>query len=236
MSLRHLLVLALAVTTSSAAAVEEGFTELFNGKDLTGWEGDKELWSVADGAIVGQTTADRKAKHNTFLFWRGGVVADFELRFTARLAPGNNSGLQYRSKEFPDFVARGYQCDINAGPDNMCKLYEEGFRGRIAMPGEKVTMSADPAQNDSKVPGKKITGMTIDAEALKKIERKADWNEFRIVAQGNHLQHYLNGALIVDLTDEDEKKRAASGILALQIHAGGAMKIEFKDLRLKTLN
>lgn len=236
MSIRTLLVLALVATTSFALAAEDGFTALFNGKDLTGWEGDKTLWSVVDGVIVGETTNDKKAKHNTFLIWRGGTVSDFEFRCMARLGPSNNSGVQYRSREFPDFVCKGYQCDINSGPDNMAKLYDEGGRGRIAMPGEKVSMSADPAVGDSKVPGKKITGTTADAETLKKLEKKGDWNEIVVIAHGNHLQHFVNGTLVIDLIDEDAKKGANTGVLGLQIHAGAAMKIEFKDLRLKLLN
>lgn len=238
MTAHPLLVLAVVCTalacTAPTAAAEDGFTPLFNGKDLSGWEGDKALWSVADGAIVGQTTADKPIKHNTFLIWRGGTVGDFEFRCLARLT-GNNSGVQYRSREFPDFVCKGYQCDINSGPDNMAKLYDEGGRGRIAMPGEKVEMSADPAAGDGKVPGKKVVGTTADAETLKKLEKKGDWNEIVVIAKGNHLQHLVNGTLVIDLTDGDSVKGAASGVLGLQIHAGAPMKIEFKDLRLKVL-
>src|SRR5215510_5580130 len=98
--------LALAGTTHG-----EDFVDLFNGKDLTGWQGDPDLWSVKDGAIVGQTSAENPLKKNSFLMWRGRKPGDFELRVTWKIAVGN-AGVQYRSKDEGEHVASGYQADI----------------------------------------------------------------------------------------------------------------------------
>src|SRR4030095_12214866 len=88
------------VTLSSFLHAED--KQLFNGKDLSGWEGNPKLWSVQDGAITGRTgeDADTKLKHNTFLVWKAGTVSDFELTFKYRIEKGN-SGVQYRSQEMP---------------------------------------------------------------------------------------------------------------------------------------
>src|SRR5207302_511513 len=106
----------------NAADPEPGFKSLFNGKDLSGWEGLPQFWSVEDGAITGRTTKENPAKGNTFLIWKGGDVDDFELRLSYKLVPGGshgfaNSGVQYRSKiaDPSYFVAGGYQGDMEAG-------------------------------------------------------------------------------------------------------------------------
>lgn len=204
----------------------EGFRLIFDGKSLDGWDGNPKLWSVKDGAIVGETTKENPAKGNTFLIWKGGTVGDFELRFQFRLSGSNNSGVQYRSRDLGNWVVGGYQYDINPGPEHMGKLYEEkGKRGRMAMGGEKVIWKDR----------KELVGPTVDKETLTKAEKKGDWNEGAVIARGNHILHLLNGVTVVDFTDEDEKNRALTGIVALQIHAGAPMKIEFRNLRLKDL-
>src|SRR4051812_25085812 len=89
--------------SARAAETEPGFKPLFNGKDLSGWEGLSQFWSVQEGAITGRTTKDNPAKGNTFLIWKGGDVSDFELRLSYKLSADGgrgfaNSGVQYRSK------------------------------------------------------------------------------------------------------------------------------------------
>ncbi len=210
----------------SAKEKADGFKLIFDGKSLDGWDGNPKLWSVKDGAIVGETTKENPAKGNTFLVWKGGTVADFDLRFQFRLTGGNNSGVQYRSKDNGNWVVGGYQYDINTGPEHMGKLYDErGKRGRMAMGGEKVTWKDK----------KELAGPTVDKDALAKAEKKGDWNEGAIVGKGSHILHLVNGVVVVDFTDEDEKNRLMAGIVALQIHAGAPMKIEFKTVRVKDL-
>jgi len=214
---------------------EKGFLRIFNGKDLAAWEGNPKFWSVKDGAITGQTTADRPTKKNTFLIWTNGTLADFELRCSFKLVPGDsqgwaNSGIQYRSKVLDpaNWVVGGYQADMEAGPTYTGILYEEGMtRAVMAARGEKVIWDKD---------GKKqVVGSVGDAAEIGAAIKKGDWNEYVIIAKGNHLQQFINGKQTVDVVDEDEAKRALSGVLALQLHAGSPMTAQFKNIRLKKL-
>ena len=211
------------------AADDPASVPIFNGTSLDGWEGKPEFWSVKDGVIVGQTTAENPTKGNTFLIWRGGLVDDFELTLQYRLT-GGNSGVQYRSREFTEagpFVVGGYQGDFESGPTYSGILYEERGRGILAKRGERIMIAAD----GKKTPGEPI-GKTED---LQKLIKPGEWNELRIVAKGPKLQHFINGQLMSETVDEQEGKRASQGILALQLHAGPPMKAEFKDIRLKRL-
>jgi hypothetical protein len=225
---------ALIAQTALVLSAEEGFVEIFNGKDLTGWEGNPKLWLVKDGAITGQTTAENPAKGNTFLIWTNGTVGDFELRCSFKLTPGDskgfaNSGVQYRSKVAnpANWVVHGYQADMEAGPTYTGILYEEGGRGILAQRGEKVVIGPD---------GKKqVTGSVGDAAEIGAAMKKGDWNDYVIIVKGNHLQQFINGKQTIDVVDEEEAKRAMSGILALQLHAGPPMMAQFKDIRLKKL-
>ncbi len=211
----------------ASEAGEEGFVSLFNGKDLTGWDGDPRLWSVEDGVIVGRTTPETKITHNTFLFWRQGEVDDFELRLSIMIV-GGNSGIQYRSKDFGDWISGGYQGDFEAGDNYSGILYEEKGRGILALRGEKVLMSAEGE--------KKVVETFADAKDIEKNIKKEDWNEYTIIARGNHLIHKINGVTTMEFTDEQVDKRSMSGILAFQLHVGNPMTIRIKDVRLKRMN
>ena len=223
--------LLVAPIVALAAADEDGFKPIFNGKDLSGWDGDPQLWSVKNGVITGQTTAEKPAKHNTFLIWRNGLVDDFELRFSYRIVPGDdkgfgNSGVQYRSKDFGDWIAGGYQADMEAGDTYSGILYEERMtRGIMAERGQQVVWGAD---------GKKqVTGSVGDSKAIQASIKKGDWNDYTITVHGYHFVHSINGHVTVDVTDNDPAKRVRQGILALQLHAGPPMMVQFRDIRLK---
>jgi hypothetical protein len=203
---------------------------IFNGKDLTDWDGDPKFWSVKDGAITGLTTAENPTKGNTFLVWRGGTTKDFELTMMFKL-DNHNSGVQYRSKTVDNdagkWVMRGYQADMDEKNTYTGGLYEEKGRGIVAKPGQKVTIGEN---------GKpKVTGTLAEPkDVLAKIKNK-DWNELVIIAQGNHLVQKLNGLQTIDVTDDDPKGRAMEGLLGLQVHAGPPMKVQFKEIMLKVL-
>lgn len=210
---------------------------LFNGKDLTGWSGDERLWSVKDGAIHGETTPENKANRNTFLIWQGGKVKDFELTLTFRASASNNSGIQYRSRHITEgkpanpWVVRGYQHEIRNEEDlpNVSGfIYDEGGkRGRICLVGEKAEWTQD---------GKKVLDKLIDAAEYKKLFTVDEWNDVRIVAKGNHIQHFMNGELVLDFTDKHPELALSEGVLALQLHAGKPMWVEFKDIKLKKID
>jgi len=231
-----MLALLASFTTALHAADEAGFKSLFNGKDLTGWEGNPKLWSVQDGCITGKTGAegDTKIKHNTFLIWKGGEVADFELRLQYKIV-GGNSGIQYRSKllqqgEFGPIVG-GYQGDFEAGKTYSGILYEERARGILAKRGEKVVVKP----GEGKKPSIEVTGSLGKTEDIQAKIKSEDWNDYVIIAKGNHLQHFINGMQTIDVTDEDSANSAKSGILALQIHQGPPMTVQFKKIRIKNL-
>jgi len=218
--------LALLALASTAVAEDKN---LFNGKDLTGWKG-LDFWSVEDGCITGRTTKEKPTKGNTFLVWQGGEVGDFEFTFKYKIV-GGNSGVQYRSKLVDEkaFVVSGYQADFEAGKTYSGILYEEKGRGILAQRGQKTVIKDGEKPAKAKVEVTGEVGKSAEIQAKIKAE---DWNEYRIVAQGGHLQHFINGVQTVDVTDQTAVG-AKKGILALQLHAGPAMVVQFKDLVLK---
>ncbi len=227
------LALLVVKAASFGAETEEGFKSLFNGKDLGGWAGDAGIWSVKDGAITGVTKAEPKLTHNTFLVYTNGDVADFELRLSYRIVNGN-SGIQYRSRLIRQGpfgpVVGGYQADFEAGKQYSGILYEEQGRGILAQRGQKTVIRADGDK-----PKVEVTGNVGDSEAIQAAIKHEDWNDYVVIANGNHLQHFINGRLTVDVTDEMAAKAAKSGVLALQVHVGPPMTVQFNNIRLKTL-
>ncbi|MBA4018419.1 MAG: heme-binding protein [Pirellula sp.] len=225
---RFALSLALALFSLIVAAqtlhAEDGFRPLFNGKDLTGWEGNPELWSVEEGAITGKTNGPEHLAYNQFLIWRGGTLKNFELRVTARVT-GNNTGLQYRSKELTDvgpWSIGGYQCDIHPAAPNNAMLYDERGRGIVAQNGQ--TVVADPQ------------GVRYLTAERKPVEADtAAWNEYTVIAQGSHLTHKLNGQVTAEIFDFDAKEQDLAGLLAIQVHRGPAMRVQVKEVLLKDL-
>lgn len=221
-----------------AQEVEPGFKALFNGKDLTGWSGRTNHWSVEQGAITGTTTTNNPAKGNNFLIAQDGdknlIVEDFELRFAYRFEGNSgNSGIQYRSTDKGNFVVNGYQADMEVGKEYSGILYEEGGRGILAKRGQKVVI-----RDDAEKPGKpkiEVTGSVGVSSEIQATIKAGDWNDYVVIAKENRLQHFINGKMTVDVTDEQEAKAMRSGILALQIHTGPPMKIQFKHIRIKSL-
>jgi hypothetical protein len=230
-------VAALFVSTSALLAQEPepGFKSLFNGKDLSGWAGRPKHWSVEDGVITGVTTKENPAQGNNFLIAKDGdqnlVVDDFELRFSYKFTGDwGNSGLQYRSKELPNFVVHGYQADFEVGTTYSGILYEEGGRGILCERGRKVVITDDNGKTKIETVGK-----LGDSKEIQATINVNGWNEYVVIAKGNHLQHFINGKQTADVVDEQTAKAAKSGILALQLHAGPPMKIQFKNIRIKSL-
>lgn len=222
----------------NAADVEPGFTSLFNGKDLAGWTGNQKLWSVEDGAITGKTgdTPETKLKHNTFLVYTNDSVDDFELRASFKIV-GGNSGIQYRSQvlsqgEFGPIVG-GYQGDFEAGTTYSGILYEERGRQILAQRGQVTKLVADPTDpNKHKV---EVVGSVGDTKDIQAVIKPEQWNDYVIIANGNQLTHIINGRVTVSVVDEHAAKSRKSGVLALQIHTGPVMNVQFKDIRIRKI-
>lgn len=208
-----------------------GEKQLFNGKDLTGWEGNPDLWSVEDGAITGRTTKEKPTPGNTFLVWKDGEVGDFELTFQYKFTGAGNSGVQYRSKliDATKFVVSGYQADCEFGTKYSGILYEEKGRGILALRGQQVKITAGEKPAKPKI---EVLGEVGKSDEIQAAIKQEDWNEYRIVVKGGHLQHFINGHKTVDVTDETAEG-AKKGILALQLHAGPPMQVQFKNIVLK---
>jgi hypothetical protein len=213
-----------------------GFRAIFDGSTLNGWDGDPAFWRVENGAIVGQSTPEKAIKQNTFIIWRGGEPADFELKLEFRMN-STNSGVQYRSQQLPEggpdnigkWVLKGYQADIDFDNQYTGQLYEERGRGFLAMRG--VFGYFGPTQ-----PGPRGPLAAIESgDALKGFIKQNDWNQMEIIARGNVLIHVLNGHVMAVFVDDDAAARAMKGLLGFQMHVGPPMKAEFRNIYLKTL-
>jgi hypothetical protein len=214
----------LSLGAVSEPHAESGFTSIFNGKDLTGWEGDSKAWSVVDGAI--QSTGGQTKKN--WLIWRGGELRDFELRLSFKFTKGN-SGVQVRSKEIEKWQVRGYQVEI-ADATKMGlwhhSLSPEKYRSHLATAGQRVHIGVD---------GKKKIEQLVEPAKVQSVCRDNEWNELVISAVGSRLVQRINGVVFAELIDEEAKYAVQSGLLALQDHGKGCVAA-FKDLRIKHLH
>lgn len=216
----------IATLTKDKGDAGSGFVSLFNGKDLTGWEGAPGLWKVEDGIVVGTCEGPGKPSHNTFLVWQDGTVKDFELRATMRLIGDNNSGIQYRSRALPEvgpYAISGYQCDAHPAIEHTGMTYEEKGRGIFGLNGKNVMLDPDGAR-----------WLLSEHEPVK--ADLSEWTTYSIVARGNHLVHRVNGKITSELIDHDEKGRALEGLLAIQLHSGNPYRVEIKDIRLRVID
>lgn len=206
-------------------ADRDGFVSLFDGRTLRGWSGDKKYWSVENGALTGST--DGSLKMNRFISWKKSTIRNFDLRVKVKVTSGGNSGIQYRGTSRPDLgldIVTGYQCDVVANiPKYNGMLYEEKGRRILSHTGERVIVD--------------VKGQPWVIEQLPVKEFEPDqWHDFRVLVQGNHHQHWINGHKTADLIDLHEQGRSLEGILAVQVHVGPAMKIQYKDFKIKHLS
>jgi hypothetical protein len=223
----------LALLAISANAAEKA---LFNGKDLTGWSGDPAIWSVEDGVIVGKTSPDAPIEQNTFLIWKGGEVSDFTLTLKFKMTGSDQrnvvaGGIQYRSKveDAAKYIVTGYQADLEYHGEGTGSIYEEKGRSVLAQRGQRVriTQSENP-----KRPKLTVLGEASKKEEIEAAIDKDGWNEFKIIAVGGNIQHYVNGKFAAEAFDETAEG-AKKGVIAFQIQTGPAQQFEFKDIVLE---
>ena len=225
----------LRAQSPAPAAPDAGFVPIFDGQTLAGWDGDPKYWRVEAGCIVGEITPATIVKRNTFLIWRGGTPADFELKVEYRITAQGNSGINYRSIQLTDapFSLAGYQADIDGQHRNKPPLrhtgqnYEERGRTFLARRGELVRL------DDSAQPT--VLASLGDTKALEAFIRSDDWNEIHLIARGHVLTHLFNGHVMAVVHDDDAKHRRADGLIGVQVHVGPPMKVEFRHFRLKIL-
>jgi hypothetical protein len=207
--------------TDDADLADQGLVCLFNGKDLTDWEGRPGAWEVKDGAIW---CTGKEASRN-WLIWRGGKPRDFELRVRFKYVNGN-SGVQVRSKEIEPFMVRGYQVEVAA--QNKMRLWHHSispakYRSHLATAGQRVRIAAD---------GRKTVEQVAKPAEVQAAYRPDDWNELIVVAKGARLVQKINGVVFADLTDEDAQYATPAGVVAFQDHGRGTI-VGFKDIWLK---
>jgi hypothetical protein len=212
---------------------EPGFKPIFDGKTLTDWEGDPKYWRVADGLMTGEITPETIIKSNTFIIWRGGAPKDFELKVDYRITSGGNSGINYRSVVVPDkvtpsnrFAMRGYQCDIDGKNLYTGNNYEEKGRLFLAVRGQvtHVTGTRTPVVLSTLGENKDLGAFIT-----------SDWNSIHLIVRGNWLMHIINGHLMSVTIDDDIAGRMMEGLIGVQVHVGGPMKVEYRGWRLKNL-
>lgn len=230
----------------SASPDEKGFVQIFDGKTLDGWKGDPVYWKVEDGCLVGIVTPETILKRNTFIIWQGDMPENFEIKVEYKISDKGNSGVNYRSEpvEGLPYALRGYQADLN-GPNTFTgSNYEERRRTTLASQGQKTVLPplknpADPLQEhivDNQWVPKIVTASLGDPDLLRTHIKTDDWNEYHIIVRGNHMQHYINGILMSDVTDNDTINRRFKGLLGVQVHVGPPMRIAFRNFRLKKLD
>lgn len=202
----------------------DGFVNLLDGNVLRTWDGNPDYWSEEDEVLTGIT--DGTLKMNRFISWKGSTIRNFDLRVKVKVTPGGNSGLQYRGRMAPELgldVVTGYQADIVANnPNYNGMLYEEKGRRILSHTGEKVIV--DPH-------GQPWIVGTMPVKEF----APGEWHDYRVLVRGNHHRHWIDGHPTADLLDFDEQGRSLDGVLAVQVHVGPAMKIQYKDFKIKHL-
>jgi hypothetical protein len=214
------------------AGDEAGFQPIFDGRTLAGWEGNSTYWRAENGSLVGEITPATIIRSNTFIIWRGGRPKDFELKLDYRITPDGNSGVNYRSTVVPDtvtpdnkFAMRGYQCDLDGRKMYPGNNYEEKGRLFLAVRGQVTHVVGGR-------PPVLLSAFGDSSELAKAITD--DWNAIHLIVRANVLTHIINGRLMTTVIDDDAPNRPADGLIGMQVHVGGPMKVEYRNIRLKT--
>jgi hypothetical protein len=216
----------------AVAGDEPGFVSIFDGKSLDGWKGSATYWRVENGCLVGEIKPETVVKSNTFIIWQGGKPKDFELKLEYRITAQGNSGINYRSVVIPDpvtptneFAMRGYQCDIDGRKRYTGNNYEE--KGRLFL-GERGQLTRVVGGR----PPVLVSKIGDNAELAKAVTD--DWNSVHLIIRGNTLTHIVNGQVMCIVIDDDAPHRTLEGQIGVQVHVGPPMKVEYRNIRLKT--
>ena len=221
----------------------QGWTQIFDGKSLKGWDGSPEVWHVEDDCLVGESSPEHPSG-TTNIIWRGGQPANFQLKVEMKLeGTGANGGIQYRSqtvpltagqagqplaRKFAKWNMRGYQADFDYANRYTGQLYEQSSsRGIIAWRGQMV-------ETDPGVPHRLLAGLGSSDE-LQSFIKIGDWNQYEVIADGHTLIHIVNGHVMAILIDNDPEFRQAKGLLAFEIEGGGVLKVSHRNVWLKEL-
>jgi hypothetical protein len=234
--MRNYISIACLFVLSLTGFIQDKPIQMFDGKTLNGWEGDPKYWRAENGEIIGEVTPETLLKQNTFLIWKGKAPSDFEITVDYRISSKGNSGVNYRSVRVDTlpYALKGYQADIDGKdkyglgyPRHTGQNYEERGRQFLATRGQRTVIETGktPTFIDS----------TGTRAALLKSINYDDWNALRVVVKGNNMKHYINGTLMSEVTDNDTQNRKFDGLIGVQVHVGGPMKIEYKNFTIRKL-
>ncbi|HEX3871811.1 MAG TPA: DUF1080 domain-containing protein [Pirellulales bacterium] len=206
-AIMHVALIVTCISAPLMGAEPRAYVSLFDGRSLDGWNGNHDVFHVVDGAIVGGTLEGRNPR-NEFLCTNRDY-SDFELRVKFKLVgEGANAGVQFRSRRIPNHHEMiGYQADLGDKTWWGC-LYDESRR-------KKVLAQAD-------------------AEAVDKVLKRGEWNQYVIRARGRRIQLWINDLQTVDYTEPDESIEQ-TGLIGLQIHAGPPSQAWYKDIEITEL-
>ena len=233
--------------SSSSQNNEKGFVSIFDGKTMNNWEGDPTYWRVENGNLVGEITPQTLLKTNSFIIWKGGEPANFEMKGEFNITEKGNSGINYRSEKLSDipFALKGYQADIDGANRYTGQNYEERGRTTLAYRGQITSINPQtkgmkPEEVKAKVQKNawselKVVGSLGSSDSLKIKIKNQDWNSFHLIIKGNRLQHFINGILMSDVTDNDVINGKLKGMIGVQVHVGPPMKVQYRNLRIKEL-
>ncbi len=205
---------------------ELGYTSLFNGKDLTGWEGPPDAWWVEAGALTWENTAEDPLDSWPNLIWRGGEPGDFDLFVDFRVSDKANTGVNFRGEERDNWVIKSYQADITGNGNLTGTIWMNNPHRPRVKRGQHATFDETGEHS--------VEEFGDPEELLKKAFRPGEWNTIRVVCEGPEMTYYLNGVLISKLTDKSPKA-TNEGKIALQMHQGPPMKVQFKNIYLKEM-
>lgn len=237
--------IALMYSCHTTRKATDNYERIFDGKTLHNWVGDTAYWRVQDSCLVGIVTPETLLKRNSFIIWQGKMPDNFELKLEYQISANGNSGINYRSEPIEGVLhaLKGYQADLNGANTYTGSNYEERKRTTLASQGEKTILPSVQVSPDSlqtKIRGnqwlpKIVVASLGTTKALRASIKTDGWNQYKIVVKGNRLQHYVNGVLMSDVTDNDPVNRKYSGLLGVQVHVGPPMRVAFRDVFLKRL-
>jgi hypothetical protein len=203
------------------------FITIFDGKTFNGWKADTSVWHIENGCFVGEVTPSKQIQTNSFLIYTKSQAGDFEFKAEFKISNGGNSGVNYRSEELTDipYALKGYQADIDGENVYTGQNYEERGRGFLAMRGQNAVInnSTDPF----------IIKSIGNSDSLKSKIIVDDWNEIHLIVKGNNMQHYINGILMSETTDNDSLNSKLSGLIGLQVHVSKEMRVAYKNIQIK---
>lgn len=239
-----------SIENNSEESFEEdhaGFVPIFDGQSLNDWVGDSTYWRVENGMLIGEVLPSTLLKENSFIIWEGGKPSNFELKLEFRISDKGNSGINYRSNRLKNrpFALQGYQADLDGRNRYTGQNYEEKKRTTLAYRGEQVVVN--PLNNDDSIHFKsqiennawlnrEVVKSLGNADSLRGVMKDNKWNQYHLIVKDNEMKHLLNNVLMSYVVDNDTVNSTSSGLIGVQVHVGPPMKVEFRNIQLKSLN